>query len=188
MVGRVQIQADDVPHLFDEERIGTKLERLAAMGLQGEGLKDPVHGRFGDPVHFGRLADTPVRAGGLVFSVRRSSAATFSSDSERGRPGRSSSRGPEYGARRTAAATCPRWPWTSATARRSRSWTCLPPTTAPGGHAILARGEECAKQQTHSAPAAPPLSVPEWLWGVPWTCPSLPIKPNLLQVICGTAH
>jgi hypothetical protein len=60
VVGRVQIQADDVPHLLDEERIGGKFETARTMRLQGKGLKQPVHGRFGNAAGLGRLPDTPV--------------------------------------------------------------------------------------------------------------------------------
>ncbi len=64
MIGRVQIQANDVPHLLDEEWIGGELEPLRAMRLYGEGLKDPVHGGLREPVGFGRLSDAPVGSGG----------------------------------------------------------------------------------------------------------------------------
>ena len=64
VIGRVQIQAHDVAHLLDEERIGGELEGFAAMRLQGKALKDPVHGGFRQPVGFRGLANTPVGSGG----------------------------------------------------------------------------------------------------------------------------
>jgi len=60
MIGRIQIQADDVPHLFDEKGIGGELERLAA--VYGEGLKDPAHGGLREPVGLCGLTDAPVRS------------------------------------------------------------------------------------------------------------------------------
>jgi hypothetical protein len=43
VIGRMQIQPDDVPHLLDEEGIRRELEMLLPMGLEPEGLPDPMH-------------------------------------------------------------------------------------------------------------------------------------------------
>jgi len=60
MVGWVQVETDDVSDLLDEERIGRNLEAAAAVRLQGEGLKQPVHGRLGNTASLSGLADAPV--------------------------------------------------------------------------------------------------------------------------------
>jgi len=49
VVERVEIEPDDVAHLFDEERVGGELEMLLAVGLEPEGRPDAVDGRFGEP-------------------------------------------------------------------------------------------------------------------------------------------
>lgn len=43
LVGWVQVKANDVPHLFDKERIGGQLERLLSVRLQREGLQPAVN-------------------------------------------------------------------------------------------------------------------------------------------------
>jgi hypothetical protein len=63
VIGRVQVEADHIAYLFDEEGIGGELETLAAMRLQREELKDPMDGGFGQAVGFGGEPDGPVRAG-----------------------------------------------------------------------------------------------------------------------------
>jgi len=42
LVGRVQVQANDVPHLLHKERVGGQLERLLPVGLEREGLQPAV--------------------------------------------------------------------------------------------------------------------------------------------------
>ena len=42
---RRQVQADDIAHLLDEQRIGRQFESLGAMRLQAEGAPDPLHRR-----------------------------------------------------------------------------------------------------------------------------------------------
>jgi conjugative relaxase-like TrwC/TraI family protein len=64
MLGWVQVQAHDVPHLLHEEGIGGEFKAAAAMGLQGERLKQAMHGGAGNPAGLGGLANAPVRAGG----------------------------------------------------------------------------------------------------------------------------
>lgn len=49
LVGWVEVQADDVPDLFHEKRIGREPEMLLAERLNREGLQPTVNGRLGDP-------------------------------------------------------------------------------------------------------------------------------------------
>jgi len=62
MIRRVQVQAYDVAHLLGVERIGGEYEAAGAMGLEREGLEQPVHRGFGDATGAGRFAHRPVRA------------------------------------------------------------------------------------------------------------------------------
>ena len=48
LVQRIQIEADDVPELFDKEGIGGELERLLPVWLDREALQPAVNGGFGD--------------------------------------------------------------------------------------------------------------------------------------------
>ena len=91
VIGRVQIQADNVAHLFDEEGIGGDFEAAGAMRLHGESLEQPMHGGFGDAAGLGRLPHAPVRARGgftgkgalqqsgdlVVFDTARASGPQF---------------------------------------------------------------------------------------------------------------
>jgi hypothetical protein len=52
LVGRVEVEANDVSYLFNKEGIVGELERLLAVGLQGEGLQPAV----------GRILEMPVAA------------------------------------------------------------------------------------------------------------------------------
>ena len=61
MVGRIQVQADDVPYLLDEKWIGLELKAAAAVELHRKGLKHTMHGRLGNTAGLGRLAHTPMR-------------------------------------------------------------------------------------------------------------------------------
>ena len=63
MLGGIEVQPHDVAHLLDEQGIGGELETAAAMRLQGEGLKQAVHGGARNPADLGSLPDAPVRAG-----------------------------------------------------------------------------------------------------------------------------
>lgn len=53
VVWRVEIQADNVANFFDEERIGGEFEAARPMRLYREGLKQPVHGGFGNAARLG---------------------------------------------------------------------------------------------------------------------------------------
>src|SRR5215203_2468662 len=49
MRGRIEIQPDDVPDLFDQERIVREFERLAPVWLQSERVPNPVDGHTTEP-------------------------------------------------------------------------------------------------------------------------------------------
>ena len=46
MVRRVQVQADDIAHLLDEERVGGQLEGALSLGLYAEQGEPALHGAF----------------------------------------------------------------------------------------------------------------------------------------------
>ena len=92
VVGRVEVQADDVSHLLDEEWIGRKFESARAMRLQREGLDSRCTVDLKMPLS--RAASRTVQCvlpAGLPDSVRFRRAATRSSSMVRGRPGCTSS-------------------------------------------------------------------------------------------------
>src|SRR5579863_6356952 len=60
-VGWVQIQSDNIAHLFDEERIGGKLKMSGSMRLQAESPPDPMDGRFRQMGFGAQRAATPMR-------------------------------------------------------------------------------------------------------------------------------
>jgi len=47
LVGRIEIQADDITNLFDEKWISVQFEMFLAMGLNPKGLPDPLNRGFG---------------------------------------------------------------------------------------------------------------------------------------------
>ena len=59
-LGRVQVEADDVTHLLDEERVGGELEVFELVGLEPEGSPDAAHRRLAHPGRFGHRAGRPV--------------------------------------------------------------------------------------------------------------------------------
>ena len=70
-VWRLEVQADDIPHLLDEERVGGQLEGLGPMGLQREGAPDAMHRAPAEPAGLGHRPRAPVRGvgrGGLKRS------------------------------------------------------------------------------------------------------------------------
>ena len=56
----MQVQADDIAHFLDEQRVLRQLEGLAAVGLQGERPPDAADRRRTQPAHAGHRACTPV--------------------------------------------------------------------------------------------------------------------------------
>ena len=92
---RMHVQADDVPHLVDEQRIGRQLERLGAMRLQAKRAPDLLNRRAPQPARFRHAAAAPVRlAARRVSSVRTITCSICSSLICRGVPGRGSSYSP----------------------------------------------------------------------------------------------
>ncbi len=61
VVGRAQVQANDVAQLLDEERVVGQLEAFGAMGLQAEELEVARHAALGDASLGGHRAHAPVR-------------------------------------------------------------------------------------------------------------------------------
>ncbi len=59
--GRVHVQADDVAHFLDQQRIGRELEGLAAVGLQAERVPDAGDCHAAEPGGLGHPAHAPVR-------------------------------------------------------------------------------------------------------------------------------
>lgn len=49
VVGRIEVQADHIDHLVDEQRVGGELEGVLTVGQEVERLPDAHHGRLGDP-------------------------------------------------------------------------------------------------------------------------------------------
>src|SRR5215510_12648384 len=58
---RIEIEADDVPHLLDELRIGREFKRLRGVWLQRESAPDSMHSRCGHARRARQAARTPVR-------------------------------------------------------------------------------------------------------------------------------
>ena len=58
---RIEIEPDDIPYLFDEQRIVRQLERLGAMRLQPKGVPDPTDRHVTQTDRFRHLARTPMR-------------------------------------------------------------------------------------------------------------------------------
>ena len=83
----VQIQAEDVPDLLDEKRIGRDLEVALAVGLQAESVLYTLDGRGGNGGFLGRRAERPV---GPALELRLERLADVLGDllvaMERGRP------------------------------------------------------------------------------------------------------
>ena len=63
LVGRVEIKADHVAQLLDEEGIGRELEAAGAVRLQTEELEQAMDGALGNPGLFGDGAHTPMCCG-----------------------------------------------------------------------------------------------------------------------------
>ena len=66
MIGRVQVQADDVADFFDEERVGGQLEVALAVRLDAEQGEPALHGALGDAGVLGHGAHAPVRGAGRL--------------------------------------------------------------------------------------------------------------------------
>ena len=60
VVGRVEIEADDIAHLLDEEGVVGELEVALAVGLDGEQTEPALHGALGDAALLGHGAHAPM--------------------------------------------------------------------------------------------------------------------------------
>ena len=125
MVGRVQVQADDVADLLDEERVGGQLEVTLAVRLDAEQGEPALHGALGEAGVLGHGAHAPVRGagrlglqGGLDHSrppVHPRAPAAGRAAVRRAAP---PSRIPG-----NVGATCRPWPGPGASAWRWRCWS-----------------------------------------------------------------
>jgi hypothetical protein len=94
VIRRVQVQADDVAHLLDEERVVQSLKLVEAMRLQPEDREVAMHGALGQPVGSARLRrDQWVLPLGLLASAVLINSAISSSPVVRGRSGFSRHKG-----------------------------------------------------------------------------------------------
>src|SRR2546422_1315690 len=74
-VGRVEVKADDVANLVDEQRITAQLEGLAAMRLQGKSAPDAADAALAESGGVSQRARGPVSGGlGLGFQGARQHA------------------------------------------------------------------------------------------------------------------
>src|SRR5271157_4745080 len=64
VVGRIQIKADDVPHLLDEEWVGGEFEAATSVRLYRKRLKHTMYCGFRNPAGVGGLAHTPMGSPG----------------------------------------------------------------------------------------------------------------------------
>jgi hypothetical protein len=62
--GGIEVEAHDVAHLLDKQRVGGELEGLGPMGLEAEGMPDPPDGGLAQPHLRGHRTGGPV--GGVV--------------------------------------------------------------------------------------------------------------------------
>jgi hypothetical protein len=98
---RVEIEADNVPHLLDEQRVSREFEGLRAMGLEGKARQMRLTVLWLRPVTFAmpRVLQC-VPSAGVVSSVRTIRASTWASLIVRGTPGRGSSKRPSLRCKR----------------------------------------------------------------------------------------
>src|SRR5664279_2243331 len=67
MVRRIQVKANDVPRLLDEEWVSREFEATTSVRLYRKRLKYTMHGGFGNAAVLGGLANTPMSGpGGLA--------------------------------------------------------------------------------------------------------------------------
>ena len=64
MIGRIDIQPDDVPDFLDQQRVGRQLEGLAPMRAQPKRLPDPTDGHATQPSRGSQRSRAPVRGAG----------------------------------------------------------------------------------------------------------------------------
>ena len=165
MVGRIQVKADDVPHLFDEERIGGEFEATTSVRRYGKRLKHTMHGGFGNAAVVGGLANTPMGSTGRLAGEgafeqdgnlligNAAEAATHRTD-------------PPHAVAGNAVATCPPWPWPSPNAQQSGYCSGPGPTTALLERERRGHAAANAKPPDSSVVCVRPQSDRGWVWGV----------------------
>ncbi len=66
MVGRIQVKANDVPRLLDEEGVSREFKATASVRLYRKRLKHPMHGGFRNTAVLGGLANAPMGGPGRL--------------------------------------------------------------------------------------------------------------------------
>src|SRR6201998_3150494 len=95
VMGRIQIQSDNIPHLVDQQWVAGKLKALRTMRLQPEARQKALTVDWLNPVLAANIRlDQWVAPFGVVSNVSRTSRSIFSSPISRGAPGRGSSPSP----------------------------------------------------------------------------------------------
>ena len=87
-LGRVEVEADDVAHFLDEERVGRELEGVDQMGFEPEGPPDPATADWLIPVALAiDRVDQCVASAGVSSRVLTMTLSTSSSLDRARRPG-----------------------------------------------------------------------------------------------------
>jgi len=61
ILGRAQVQADNVPDFLNKERVSGEFKALLPVRLKAKGSPNPMHGRLGNPRRLRQRAHRPVR-------------------------------------------------------------------------------------------------------------------------------
>ena len=171
MAGRIDIQANDVPDLFDQQRVRRQLEGLAPMGTQPESAPMQLMVMRLSPV--GRASDRVLQCvapGGVVSKVATTTCSTCSSVTVRGARGRGSSISPSSRSRTKRARHLP----TVAGVRRKRRATVLLLFPAAQARTMRARRANCGavrdRRANDSRCFVRPQSEQWQPLGVPFAC------------------
>ena len=70
-VGGMQVQTDDIPHFFNEQRVLGELKRFGAMRLQSKRAPDAIDRALAQPAALGYRAGRPVRGVGRPLLQRQ---------------------------------------------------------------------------------------------------------------------
>ena len=159
VLGRVQIQADDIDELLLEARVVGELERLHLVRLQAARGPDPLHRRRADPVRLGHRPAAPVRLTDRLLVQRRLDdlGDLLRRDRRLPTPARAAHpRTPSGPRTQTVSATRPRSPATHRPEQRS-AWSPYPrrptATRSPAAHH---GAPQSSKQTAAQAPPAAP--------------------------------
>ena len=80
VLGRIDIQPDDVSDFVDQLRVRRQLEGLAAVGPQAESVPDATDGHATQPRRAGKRARAPMGGAGRGRSSAMTTCSTWSSD------------------------------------------------------------------------------------------------------------